>query len=222
VDAFEHVVAELFWSEGYWVRTGVKIELTKEQKAELGNPSMPRPEIDLVAYRGSDNRLLAIECKSYLDSRGVTYAELCGEKASKTYKLFRMPKLRRAVLAALEAQLISHGFCKEGAKARLGLVAGKIYSNDEPQIRDMFASNGWLFCGPKWLRERLTERSAAGYENQISSVVAKLLLRAKGFDGGSAPETSPDDLISRITPDNVHPEMDWGPDVGKERWWEDR
>ena len=30
-----------------------------------------------------------------------------------------------------------------------------------------------------------------------------------------------DELISRITPENLHPEIDWGPAVGKERFWED-
>lgn len=28
-----------------------------------------------------------------------------------------------------------------------------------------------------------------------------------------------DELIAGIEPGNVHGEMDWGPDVGKERWW---
>lgn len=26
-----------------------------------------------------------------------------------------------------------------------------------------------------------------------------------------------EDLVSRITPENRHPEVDWGPDVGRER-----
>ena len=30
-----------------------------------------------------------------------------------------------------------------------------------------------------------------------------------------------DELIAGITPENRHPEVDWGPDVGKERWWEE-
>lgn len=27
-------------------------------------------------------------------------------------------------------------------------------------------------------------------------------------------------LLANITPENLHPETDWGPPVGKERWWE--
>jgi hypothetical protein len=79
MDAFERVVAELFWARNYWVRTSVKVELTKAQKVELDNHSMPRPEIDLVAYRAAENELLVLECKSYLNSRGVTFAEVCGD-----------------------------------------------------------------------------------------------------------------------------------------------
>jgi len=32
VDAFEQLVSEILWMEGYWVRTSVKVELTKEEK----------------------------------------------------------------------------------------------------------------------------------------------------------------------------------------------
>ena len=30
-----------------------------------------------------------------------------------------------------------------------------------------------------------------------------------------------DQLIADITPENLHPQIEWGPDVGKERWWND-
>ena len=30
MDAFEQVVSEILWMEGYWVRTSVKVDLTKE------------------------------------------------------------------------------------------------------------------------------------------------------------------------------------------------
>jgi hypothetical protein len=38
MDAFEQVVGEILWREGYWVRTSVKVELTKEDsgRAALG------------------------------------------------------------------------------------------------------------------------------------------------------------------------------------------
>lgn len=177
MDAFEHVVAELFWAQGYWVRTSVKVDLAKADKVALGNPSMPRPELDIVAYRGSDNSLLAIECKSFLDSRGVTYGELCGKKKSKTYKLFRRPELREMVLDRLVEQLVQTGFCRAQPTLHLGLAAGRVKKGDQPSIESLFEEMGWLFWGPQWLRDELTKLSTVGYDNQVSTVVAKLLLK---------------------------------------------
>lgn len=30
-----------------------------------------------------------------------------------------------------------------------------------------------------------------------------------------------DELFKNVTPDNVHPLTDWGPDVGAERWYDE-
>jgi hypothetical protein len=35
-------------------------------------------------------------------------------------------------------------------------------------------------------------------------------------------EPTLDELIAGVTPENTHAETDWGPDVGKERFWEER
>ena len=71
MDAFEQLVSEILWIEGHWVRTSVKVELTKEEKKIICRPSSPRWELDIVAYCGRDNVLRVVECKSYIDSRGV-------------------------------------------------------------------------------------------------------------------------------------------------------
>jgi hypothetical protein len=42
MDAFEQVVSEILWMDGYWVRTYVKVDLTKEEKVRIGRPSSPR------------------------------------------------------------------------------------------------------------------------------------------------------------------------------------
>jgi hypothetical protein len=47
--AFEQVIAELLWRNGYWVQTSFKVELTKLEKIKIGRPSSPRWEIDIVA-----------------------------------------------------------------------------------------------------------------------------------------------------------------------------
>lgn len=71
MDAFESIVAGLLWEEGYWTSIDFKVTLSKNAKAELGKFSLPRPEIDILAYQAMDNSLLWVECKSYMDSRGV-------------------------------------------------------------------------------------------------------------------------------------------------------
>lgn len=71
MDAFENVVASILERKGYWTRTSVKVALTKEEKVEIGRPSSPRWELDVVGYKGGDNRLVVLECKSFLNSPGV-------------------------------------------------------------------------------------------------------------------------------------------------------
>jgi hypothetical protein len=38
---------------------------------------------------------------------------------------------------------------------------------------------------------------------------------------GANPKYSLDELLASVTPENVHPETDWGGPVGRERFWED-
>jgi len=82
VDAFERVVVSLLEREGFWVRSSFKVELTKEEKVRIGRPSSPRWELDLIGYRARDNELRIVECKSYLDSRGVAMSALNGASAT--------------------------------------------------------------------------------------------------------------------------------------------
>ena len=74
MQGFEALIAEILEAEGYWVRRGHKVGLTKEDKQEIGRPSSPRWEIDVLGYRAPENLVLAVECKSYLDSPGVNLA----------------------------------------------------------------------------------------------------------------------------------------------------
>jgi hypothetical protein len=57
VDAFEQLVSEILWMTGFWVRTSVKVELTKEEKRLIGRHSAPRWELDIVGYSARDNVL---------------------------------------------------------------------------------------------------------------------------------------------------------------------
>jgi hypothetical protein len=119
VDAFEQLVSEILWMSGFWVRTSVKVELTKEEKRLIGRHSSPRWELDIVGYSARKNVLQVVECKSYMDS------------------------------------------------------------TDRKAIRAQFEAQGWDLWDEPWLRDHLKRMAEQGYENQVSAVVAKLLLRGK-------------------------------------------
>jgi hypothetical protein len=70
MDHFENIISTLLEAEGYWVRRSFKLNVTKEEKRQIGKHSIPRPEIDLLALHYSRNELLALEAKSFLDSPG--------------------------------------------------------------------------------------------------------------------------------------------------------
>ncbi len=177
MDAFENLVSLLLRREGYWTATSVKVELTKEQKRQVGRPSSPRWEIDLVAYRGSTNELLAVECKSYLDSPGVCFR---GGQFDPTdrYKLFCEPQLRDVVLKNLAAELVASKACAPDPMVKLCLATGKIATSCErEELAALFDRNGWGLFDPAWIKKRLSKTADAGYENDIVYVVAKILGR---------------------------------------------
>ncbi len=164
--------------EGYWVRTSVKVELTKEEKRQIGRPSSPRWELDIVAYGGRDNLLRVIECKSYLDSHGVALRAFDGSdtKSAERYKLFSDDGLRSVVLKRLRLQLAESGACRRDAEVKLSLACGRIATDaDRAGLHKHFAEKGWELWDEPWLRERLKRMSDRGYENQVSAVVAAVL-----------------------------------------------
>jgi hypothetical protein len=182
VDAFEQLVSEILWMEGYWVRISVKVELTKEEKRLIGRHSSPRWELDIVAYHGKENFLRVVECKSYIDSTGVRASAFDGSNPDHAtrYKLFNEPELQRVVFERLRLQLAESGACRTEANVRLALACGKIRNDvDRAAIRAHFDKQGWDLWDEAWLRERLQRMAQSGYENQVSAVVAKLLLRGK-------------------------------------------
>ena len=187
MDSFEQVVAEILWMEGYWVRTSVKVELTKDEKRRIGKPSSPRWELDIVAYSGRANLLRVVECKSYLDSLGVqAHGFDSASKNSTRYKLFNDPVLRRTVFSRLGLQFSSTGSCRPNPKVELCLACGKINERSRAPIEKLFRRKGWHLWDEAWLRQRLGLMAARGYENQPSAVVAKLLLRGAVPNGTDA------------------------------------
>ena len=182
MDAFEEVVSEILWKDGYWVRTSVKVELEKEEKVLIERPSSPRWELDIVAYSGRDNLLRVVECKSYIDSRGVLLRALDGsdEKSAKLYKLFNNEKLREVVFHRLRQQFAKSGACAPDAVIKLCLACGRIATEtDRAGLRNLFHQNDWELWDERWLHDKLEAMSKDPYENQVTAVVSKLLLRGK-------------------------------------------
>jgi len=178
MDAFETLVSELLWAKGYWVQTSVRVNLTKEEKKDIGRKTSPRWELDVVAYKGGTNELLVIECKSFLDSAGVGFDSFKEPIKKNRYKLFVDNKLRNTVFNRLKMQFSDLGACRKDVNIKLALAAGKIKSDgDRSELEKYFEESGWLLFDEKWLKCELHALARGGYENQISSVVAKLLLR---------------------------------------------
>jgi len=94
MNAFEQIVAGLLKAEGYWTITGYKVNLNRQEKEDIGKYSMPRPEIDILAYKGGEDQLIWVECKSYLDSSGVKYSSFSDKNDAgyNRYKVFNNEK----------------------------------------------------------------------------------------------------------------------------------
>jgi hypothetical protein len=185
MDAFEQLVSEMLWMDGLWVKTSVKVRLTEADKAEINNPSTPTGhEVDIVAYSGRENTLRVVECKSYLDSRGVTFAGFSGADgvAPSRYKLFSNNSLWKVVSNRLSVDFTTFGFCAPNPTVRLCLACAHIAGErDRTKLREHFEARNWELWDEKWLREHLMRmaKPKQGYENQASYVVAKLLIRDK-------------------------------------------
>lgn len=179
MDALEQVVATILRHDGYWVWPSYKVSLDKATKRRMGKPSTPRWEIDVLAYKGGTNELLAIECKAYLDSPGVHWTPALGFRDSNRYKLFTDASVRDEVLAALKDQVVQSGACAKSVIPTLVLAAGKITSatrKAQPELDATFARNGWRFFPPEYIRERIVRLAASGYHNDVTTYAAKLLL----------------------------------------------
>lgn len=176
MDAFEHIVARIFENQGYWVKVGYKVELSREVKRQLGKSTMPRPEIDVLAYKPGTGELLLIECKGF--SGGVDYASLSNPKSRNAYrfKLFHHEALYNAVVNQLKRQLTFKNSLAKGKRlVKLCLVPAAIRGDDEGKLRALFDKKGWGFYSPQWLLEELESFRERGYENDVVTFVVKLL-----------------------------------------------
>ena len=179
MESFEEIVKVLFEEDNYWVRQSEKINHTKEEKKKTGKPSIPRPEIDLVALNQSENHILVLEVKSFFDSPGVRLSELDIEynKATGKYKLFTNKNYWTIVLSRLKKDFIKQGMADKKTRFTLGLVAGNVYQNKTEEIRKLFNEKGWFFLGPDEIKDRVLALAKKGYQNSPIFMTAKILMR---------------------------------------------
>lgn len=181
MDCFEIIAGTLLEFDGYWVRRGFKVKLTKQDKKKLGKGSMPRPEIDLLAFKPKDNLIIAFEAKSYLDSPGVPVEEVmaCYKTPQERYKLFTCEPYRKIVLEQLKKDLIDEGMATETTEIKLGLIAAKVKGKDVDVINlaNHMKTHGWEFWGPSAIKEKLKKSAKLDYENDVAVIVSKILNR---------------------------------------------
>ena len=179
MDHFENIVRLLLENEGYWVVSSFKVNLSKEEKARTGKPTIPRPEIDLIAYRPGNGYITAIEAKSFLDSTGVSASSLEEryEVATGKYKLFTTPSYREIVFSRLSQDLVDRGFLTDELPIKLGLAAGKVKRGDEARIEEIMHREDWEYWSPKLIKEGIIALAEQGYENEAVYISAKILLR---------------------------------------------
>lgn len=177
MDAFEDLVARLLRRERYWTRQNYKVAVTKEEKVAIGLPSMPRPDIDIVAYQPATNKLMWVECKSYLDSGGVHMSAFDGSNPTfaRRFRVFTDPTYREVVTTALVRQLLEEGLVHPSPTLDLMLVAGKIASGQAAPLRGHFALNGWQLRDREWIRMTLHALAGDPYEDDVVTMAAKLL-----------------------------------------------
>jgi hypothetical protein len=182
MEAFEKLVGGLLERDGYWVKFAFKVELSKREKRLIGRPSSPRWELDIIAYKAAINELLVVECKSYLDSPGVRFAAVSTDqhRRSDRYKLFNDHRLRGVVFKRLEKQLVERKACRITPSIILCLAAGRIVSEpDRERLRKYFRRCKWKLFDDEWVRTELSRATQSGYEDDVATVVAKLLLSTR-------------------------------------------
>ena len=178
MDAFETLIARLLDREGNWTRVGFKVELTKEEKRAIGRHSSPRWELDVIAFRTKPQRLLVVECKSYLDSRGVTFESFRPHADPKQdrFKLFNEPKTREVVFDRLRRQLAEKGLVSEDCPVSLGLAVGKFATEkDRVLVAEHFGEQAWALFEPTWVKDGLEHMAKGGYDNDPAVIAAKVL-----------------------------------------------
>jgi hypothetical protein len=176
MDAFEHIVGLYLQEKNYWTRHSVKVDLTKEDKAEIKLPTIPRPEIDLVAYNPVSNTLILIEAKSYLNSSGVTIGGLNGtdNKTKDRYRLLNNKTYQNVVTKRLVESFKKNKIIKKDTKVKYALAAGHVQTKSSIAVAKYLETNGYIYFAPDDIKQTIKNLANRGWDNNIITVTAKL------------------------------------------------
>jgi hypothetical protein len=178
MDSFEQILRLYLEEENYWTRHSVKLHLSKADKIKLMLPTMPRIEIDLVAFDVISNILIVIEAKSFLNSRGVDYNALCGDNSNSRnrYRLFNDTTYRQILKNRLKKEFISKKLINKNTKIKFALAAGKVQSRSESKVESYLKKNGFLYFTPEKIKEGIRNFSLKGWENNLIVMTTKLVI----------------------------------------------
>ncbi len=179
VDHFKSIIRTLLEIDHYWVQSSFTVDLTLEEKRQIGEPSMPRPEIDLLALNFAMNEVLVVEARSFFDSPGVSLEELAEEYdiPDGRYKLFTSKRYRTIVFNRLLLQLCEHGMANANTKISLVLAAGNVYKDQTAAIQELFLTRDFVLWSPSDIKDKVIALAKTGYENDPAIITAKILLR---------------------------------------------
>lgn len=179
MDYFESICKTLLEDEGYWVRQSYKVELSKEQKRKLGKPSLPRPEIDLLAFNHQKNELIIFEVKSFFDSSGVKLKDIqhTHKFPEGRFKLVTCENYRKIIEDNVIKELVTKGLVSNKIQPKLGLIFGKVRTSDGEKIKSFCEEKNWFYWSPDDVQNRVKNLALKGYENEPSVITAKILLR---------------------------------------------
>jgi hypothetical protein len=184
MDAFEKIIGQLLEEDKYWVRHSVKVNLDKNEKKKIGKATTPRPEIDIVAYDAVADMLYLLEVKSFIDSKGVVYEQVAIQQTQQLgpYKLLTAKSYRDTITNRLLKDWKRDKIIRPSTTVNFGLIAGKVHSNKknphrEKDLETYFNQKGWFFWGPTSIKQKLTNLSVKGYENNVITITAKILTR---------------------------------------------
>jgi hypothetical protein len=176
MDAFEHIVGLYLQEKNYWTRHSVKVELTKAEKAKIDLPTIPRPEIDLVAYNPVSDTLVLIEAKSYLNSSGVTIGGLSGtdSRTKDRYRLLNNKTYQKVVTDRLVENFVKNKIIKKSTKVKYALAAGHVQPKSLLAVSKYLKNNDYLYFDPIDIKQTIKNLAQRGWDDNIITVTAKL------------------------------------------------